>query len=104
MRTGGSTCGRPRRIALDIHRAVGHDPAPDTTVTLINAWWAAWIAHMAGSAMVTSASYADSVVLSVASQALYLIAAVFVILVIQRITAAQTKAVAMYAPVAVPAA
>ncbi|MGW9135953.1 DUF4328 domain-containing protein [Streptomyces sp. NPDC055681] len=95
---------RPRRTALDIHRAVGHDPAPDTTVTLINAWWAAWIAHMVGAVMATSTSYADSVVLSVASQALYLIAAVFVILVIQRITAAQTRAVATYVPTQVPAA
>jgi hypothetical protein len=52
----------------------------------------------------TSTSYADSVVLSVVSQALYLIAAVFVILVIQRMTAAQTRAVAAYAPARVPAA
>ncbi|MDX2732641.1 MULTISPECIES: DUF4328 domain-containing protein [unclassified Streptomyces] len=95
---------RPRRIALDIHRAVGHDPATDTTVTLINAWWAAWIAHMVAAVTATSTSYADSVVLSVVSQALYLIAAVFVILVIQRMTAAQTRAVAAYAPARVPAA
>ncbi len=94
---------RPRRIALDIHRAVGHDPAPDTTVTLINAWWAAWIAHMVGSAMASTASYADSVVLSVVSQAVYLIAAVFLILVIQRITAAQSRAVATYTPAEVAA-
>jgi Domain of unknown function (DUF4328) len=92
---------RPRRIVLDIHRAVGHDPAPDTTVTLINAWWATWIAHTAGALPATSTAYADSVVLSVVSQALYLIAAVLVILVIQRITAAQSSAVAPYAP-AVP--
>ncbi|MET7858723.1 DUF4328 domain-containing protein [Streptomyces sp. NPDC005318] len=89
---------RPRRIALDIHRAIGHDPAPDTTITLINAWWAAWIAHMAGAMMAASSAYADSVVVLAASQALYLIAAVLLVLVIQRITAAQTSAVTTYAP------
>ncbi|MET8325014.1 DUF4328 domain-containing protein [Streptomyces sp. NPDC005181] len=95
---------RPRRIALDIHRAVGHDPAPETTVALINAWWATWIAHMTAAVIATRRDYADSVALSVTAQVLYLIAAVLVILVIQRITAAQTRAVATYVPAESPAA
>ncbi|MGW6901432.1 DUF4328 domain-containing protein [Streptomyces sp. NBC_00624] len=94
---------RPRRIALDIHRAVGHDPATDTTVTLINVWWTTRLAHQAVGTIATSTSYADSILLSVAGQTLNLIASVFVILVIQRITAAQTRAVATYAPAEVPA-
>ncbi|MGW1731716.1 MULTISPECIES: hypothetical protein [unclassified Streptomyces] len=58
---------------------------------------------MAGAVTPTSAGYADSVVLSAVTQAGYLIAAVLVILVIQRITAAQTRAVATYTPAEEPA-
>ncbi|MFF1900222.1 DUF4328 domain-containing protein [Streptomyces sp. NPDC058206] len=91
---------RPRRIALDMHRAVGHDPAPDTTVTLINAWWAARLAHLVAATIAATTRYAHSVPLLVTAQALYLISGVLVVLVIQRITAAQTRTVATYAPVA----
>ncbi|WTE60763.1 DUF4328 domain-containing protein [Streptomyces sp. NBC_01617] len=131
LRTGGSTCGTAHGLLSQAARRVGwapHGPGYPrpariavrptrirtsnteirpiplvTTVTLINAWWAAWLAHMAGAVTPTSAGYADSVVLSAVTQAGYLIAAVLVILVIQRITAAQTRAVATYTPAEEPA-
>ncbi|MFD8967553.1 DUF4328 domain-containing protein [Streptomyces sp. NPDC059568] len=82
---------RPRRIALDIHRALTHNSAPDNTVTLINAWWATWIGHTAAALMATSGD-TTSLPLSITAQALYLIAAVLVIMLIQRFTTAQTPA------------
>ncbi|MYZ36357.1 MULTISPECIES: DUF4328 domain-containing protein [unclassified Streptomyces] len=81
---------RPRRIALDIHRVLTHGSAPDNTVTLINAWWAAWIGHTAAGLLATSADNTASLPLSITAQALYPIAAVLVIVVIQRFTTAQT--------------
>ncbi|MFC1418983.1 DUF4328 domain-containing protein [Streptacidiphilus cavernicola] len=79
---------RPRRIALDVARAFRADGASDRTVLLVNLWWAAWLARLASWFGVTAESRYATVPV-VLTESLDLVAAVLVILVVQRLTDAQ---------------
>ncbi|WP_217545714.1 DUF4328 domain-containing protein [Streptomyces sp. GbtcB6] len=75
----------PRRLVLDIGRA-GSASWEKRDTTLVNLWWAAWVAHALG---LTAASMAapGSLAFLVVTEALMIAAAVLVGLVIERVTA-----------------
>ncbi|MEU6251963.1 DUF4328 domain-containing protein [Streptomyces sp. NPDC047043] len=90
----------PRGLVLEVQRA----SSADTTTTgrdevLVNVWWAAWAGHT----VLTAASQlggGTSLPLLVVAEVLEIAAAVLVVLVIQRITTLQSRALAAGSPVA----
>ncbi|MEV5954359.1 DUF4328 domain-containing protein [Streptomyces sp. NPDC051987] len=80
----------PRRIVLDIGRA-GSVSWEKRETTLVNLWWAAWVAH-ALVALVASRVAPGSMPCLVVTETLMLAAAVLAVLVIERVTALQAAA------------
>ncbi|MEV0906181.1 DUF4328 domain-containing protein [Streptomyces hokutonensis] len=92
----------PRGIVLAVGRAgsVSWEERRDTT--LVNLWWAAWVTH-ALVLVVTNRVAPGSPALLVVAEALMIVAAALLGLVIQRITALQNSALGATVPVAPPA-
>ncbi|MFJ5302307.1 DUF4328 domain-containing protein [Streptomyces sp. NPDC088350] len=92
----------PRGILLAVGRAgsASWDERRDTT--LVNLWWAAWVAH-ALVIVVTNQVAPGSMALLVVAESLMIAAAALVGLVIERITALQNSALGATVPVAPPA-
>ncbi|MGW1625320.1 DUF4328 domain-containing protein [Streptomyces sp. NPDC002172] len=80
----------PRRLVLDIGRA-GSASWEKRETTLVNLWWAAWVAH-ALVLVVASRVAPGSMACLVVTEALMLAAAVLAGLVIERVTALQGAA------------
>ncbi|WP_181803691.1 DUF4328 domain-containing protein [Streptomyces shenzhenensis] len=85
----------PRRIVLDIGRA-GSASWEKRETTLVNLWWAAWVAH-ALLLVVASRVAPGSLACLVVAEALMLAAAVLAGLVIERVTALQSAAATVQA-------
>ncbi|MFF7171790.1 MULTISPECIES: DUF4328 domain-containing protein [Streptomyces] len=77
----------PRRLVLDIGRASSSEWEQKRGTTLVNLWWAAWVAHAVVLVVVGRMAPGSMAVLVVA-EALLLAAAVLLGLVIERVTAA----------------
>ncbi|WP_333737214.1 DUF4328 domain-containing protein [Streptomyces sp. IBSBF 2806] len=92
----------PRRLVLDIGRASSASWGQKRDTTLVNLWWAAWIAHavvlVAGSRVAPG-----SMAFLVVAEAFMIAAAVLLGLVIERVTALQSAALGAVVPVAPPA-
>lgn len=98
----------PRRLVLDVRRASvggGTKDAPSGAAAgkpgrddvLVNAWWGAWVGH-AVLLTVIQATEPNSLPLLVLSEVLIAVAAVLVVLVIQRITTLQDAALGTLTP------
>ncbi|MEU0411267.1 DUF4328 domain-containing protein [Streptomyces griseorubiginosus] len=77
----------PRRLVLDIGRASSPSWERKRGTTLVNLWWAAWVAH-AAVLLVAGRVAPGSMAVLVVAEALMLAAAVLLGLVIERVTAA----------------
>ncbi|MFF7279634.1 DUF4328 domain-containing protein [Streptomyces griseorubiginosus] len=77
----------PRRLVLDIGRASSASWERQRGTTLVNLWWAAWVAH-AVVLVVAGRAAPGSMALLVLAEALMLAAAALLGLVIERVTAA----------------
>ncbi|MER6124409.1 DUF4328 domain-containing protein [Streptomyces sp. NPDC001795] len=80
---------RPRRITLEMMRASSPDAASGVGTGLINAWWAAWVAQWAAPSIGVITGQTYSLAFRVLSEALPVLAAVLVVIVVQRLTALQ---------------
>ncbi|MFF4041170.1 DUF4328 domain-containing protein [Streptomyces sp. NPDC001816] len=89
----------PRQFVLDIGRASSALWEEKRDTTLVNLWWVAWITH---GLVLTVASWVapGSMALLVLAEALMIVAAVLLGLVIERITALQSSALGATVPVA----
>ncbi|MDT0461525.1 DUF4328 domain-containing protein [Streptomyces gibsoniae] len=89
----------PRRFVLDIGRASSASWEEKRDTTLVNLWWVAWITH---ALVLTVASWTapGSMAFLVLAEALMIVAAVLLGLVIERITALQSSALGATVPVA----
>ncbi|MFF6825759.1 DUF4328 domain-containing protein [Streptomyces longwoodensis] len=87
----------PRRFVLDIGRASSLAWREKRDTTLVNLWWAAWVAH---ALVLTVANRTDpgSMPLLVLAEALMITAAVLLVLVIERVTTLQGFALGDTAP------
>ncbi|WP_377270621.1 DUF4328 domain-containing protein [Peterkaempfera sp. SMS 1(5)a] len=80
----------PRRVAVDICRASTDDTTPDPgSSSLVNAWWAAWLAHQGTAVAISWTDHQDSLAVVALVQMLNVSAAVLAVLLIQHITALQ---------------
>ncbi|MFF3407259.1 DUF4328 domain-containing protein [Streptomyces sp. NPDC002742] len=81
----------PRRLVLDIGRASSTSWEEKRDTTLVNLWWAAWIAH--GLVLLTANQVAPgSMAFLLVAEVLVIAAAVLLGLVIERITVLQSAA------------
>ncbi|WRZ92117.1 DUF4328 domain-containing protein [Streptomyces sp. NBC_01007] len=81
----------PRRLVLDIGRASSTSWEEKRDTTLVNLWWAAWVAH--GLVLLTASQVAPgSMAFLVVAEVLMIAAAVLLGLVIERITVLQSAA------------
>lgn len=88
----------PRQFVLDIGRASSASWTQKPDTTLVNLWWAAWIAHTL--VLVLAGRVAPgSMALPVVAEALMIAAAVLLGIVIERITALQSAAFGATVPV-----
>ena len=92
----------PRRFVLCIGRASSVSWEEQRDTTLVNLWWAAWIAHVSV-VVVASGAVPGSMAVLVVAEALMIAAAVLVGLVIERITALQSAALRATVTVVPPA-
>ena len=88
----------PRRFVLDIGRASSASWEEKRDTTLVNLWWAAWIAH-ALVLVVAGMVAPGSMALLVVAEAFMIAAAVLLGLVIERITAFQSTGLGATVPV-----
>lgn len=89
----------PRRFVLDIGRASSLAWRENRDTTLVNLWWAAWVAH-ALVLMLANRTDPGSMPLLVVAEALMITAAVLLVLVIERVTTLQGFALGTTVPVA----
>ncbi|MFG3016169.1 DUF4328 domain-containing protein [Streptomyces cinerochromogenes] len=88
----------PRQFVLDIGRASSASWTQKRDTTLVNLWWAAWIAH-ALMLVLAGRVAPGSMALLVVAEALMIAAAVLLGIVIERITASQSAAFGATVPV-----
>ncbi|GGQ65528.1 DUF4328 domain-containing protein [Streptomyces asoensis] len=89
----------PRLCVLAIGRASSASWAEKRDTTLVNLWWAAWVAH-AVSLLVADRVSPGSMAFLVVAETLMIAAAVLLVLVVERVTALQSAAFGAAVPLA----
>ncbi|UXY23010.1 DUF4328 domain-containing protein [Streptomyces cynarae] len=82
----------PRRFVLDVERASAGVSQKASKATLVNAWWAVWVAHLVTGAVAFAVGQASAIAFVVVAETLTIGAAVLAICVIEHLTRLQGAA------------